>query len=265
MKGNWRAWLPAGLALWGGSLAFFLAPQHFSWGMLLAAWLWLVALCWSAGALHNLSPRQSGDLMPAGMAWTVWGALTLLLMRPRVDSGLFWWLGGLNVALALLWGLMRGRAAGEVGLAVWGGFAAPAWLYGLIRGGWHPWLLLLGLPLTLAILAALLAWGFATFSADQKQGRRTLVQVLGWQAAADLHHALLLAAFAFLGLDLAILGLPWRLLWPLFLVLPLAFYQMVQLRNITLGLKPLWDWLRAVGLAIPLALAYLLTVIFLIH
>ncbi len=265
MKRDPRAALPALLAVWGWALAVYLAPQSLSLPVVLLGWLWLAALCAAAWLLPSARTGGERALLWAGGAWTAWAALTLTLLRLRPWGAALWWLAGLNLALALLTGLPRRAFVQELALALWGGFAAPAWLYLLGRGDWHPWLLLLGLPLTLSLLAGQLAWGFSTFAADARQDRLTLVRRLGWPAAGSLHQVLLAAAFALLGFEVAFLGLPVRLFWPLFLALPLAGYQTWHLRNILAGLKPVWPLVQMAALALPLLLGYLLTVSLLLH
>ena len=76
-----------------------------------------------------------------------------------------------------------------------------------------------------------------------------------------LHHVLLLVAFGQLALY-SLLGIPLALLWPAFLAFPLALYQIFMLRNIALGVKPLWNVLIANGAAIFILTTYLLTLTF---
>jgi hypothetical protein len=116
-------------------------------------------------------------------------------------------------------------------------------------------------PVLLLALAWLLIENFPTFARDQKLGRQTLLTRLTWQRAIPLHHFLVGAAFLLFGLA-PMAGVPWGLIWPVFLVLPLAAVQVFWLHRIGQGGRTMWKFLLPLAagtFGLPL---YLLTLTF---
>jgi len=196
---------------------------------------------------------------------TLVAALTVVMLRLRVvapSSGLFL---GLVFLLLMAYSVPPMRLVnngfGELALAILFADFIPALAFLFQADEFHRLLPLVTFPLTLLAVAYLLALDFPTFASDQKYGRCTLLIRLTWPRAVLLHHALLLASYV-LFIAAPFFGFPWRLLWPVFLTLPLAAYQVFMLRNITLGVKPLWPILSANATAIFGLTAYLLTLTF---
>lgn len=196
---------------------------------------------------------------------TLVAALTVVMLRGRFitpSPGIF---------LALIFLLLMAYSVpplrlvnagfGEFALAILFADFIPVLAFTLQADEFHRLLPLVTFPLTLLAVAYLLALDFPTFASDQKYGRRTLLIRLTWPRAIPLHHALLLAAYV-LFVTAPFFGFPWRLLWPVFLTLPLAAYQIFMLRNIALGVKPLWSILSANAVAIFGLTAYLLALTF---
>ena len=150
---------------------------------------------------------------------------------------------------------------GEFALAVHVAMIAPALGFVLQAGAYHRLVGIISFPLTLLALAYFLILGFPTFSIDEKYDRRTLLRSMGWQRAVPLHHGLVLGAYALLASS-QLFGLAWGLIWPSLLTLPFAIFQIVQLRNISLGVKPVWNLLTVNALAVFGLTAYLLTFAF---
>ena len=196
---------------------------------------------------------------------TLVAASTVVMLRLRVvapSSGLFL---GLVFLLLMAYSVPPMRLVntgfGELALAILFADFIPALAFLFQADEFHRLLPLVTFPLTLLAVAYLLALDFPTFASDQKYGRCTLLIRLTWPRAVLLHHALLLASYV-LFIAAPFFGFPWRLLWPVFLTLPLAAYQVFMLRNITLGVKPLWPILSANATAIFGLTAYLLTLTF---
>jgi 1,4-dihydroxy-2-naphthoate octaprenyltransferase len=116
-------------------------------------------------------------------------------------------------------------------------------------------------PLTLLSLAYLLAFDFTTFAIDQKYERRTLLTSLTWQRAVPLHHIMIIIAYLIL-MTGSTVDVPFALIWPSLLTLPLAIYQIIMLRNIADGQKPNWTILIVNATAIFGVTTYLLTLTF---
>jgi 1,4-dihydroxy-2-naphthoate octaprenyltransferase len=113
----------------------------------------------------------------------------------------------------------------------------------------------------LLALAYFLILAFPTFLNDEKYDRRTLLRSMGWERAVPLHHGLVLGAYVLLG-SATFFGLAWGLIWPSLLTLPFAIFQIIQLRNISLGVKPVWNLLTVNAIAVFGLTAYLLTFAF---
>ncbi|MCJ7584546.1 MAG: prenyltransferase [Anaerolineales bacterium] len=204
-------------------------------------------------------------LQVSAAALTLVAASTVVMLRLRIitpSSGSFL---GLIFLLLMTYSVPPIRLVytgfGELALAILIADFIPGLAFLLQADEFHRLLPLVAFPLTLLAVANFLALDFLSFASDQKYGRRTLLIRLTWPRAVPLHHALLLAAYV-LFVAAPFFGFPWRLLWPVFLTLPLAAYQIFMLRNIALGVKPLWTILSINASAIFGLTAYLLTLSF---
>lgn len=109
----------------------------------------------------------------------------------------------------------------------------------LQAGTTHRLVAYISIPLVTLALACLISLDFPTYSADQFSGRQSMLVRLTWERAIPVHNALVIFTFLFF-LAASYLGIPFRVMWPVLLTVPLAVYQAVMLRNIALGLKPNW-------------------------
>jgi 1,4-dihydroxy-2-naphthoate octaprenyltransferase len=120
--------------------------------------------------------------------------------------------------------------------------------------------LLITLPLT--FLACLFRhYGFSVFASDTKYARNTFLTSLGWERVVPLHNLFVMLAYLFF-LSLPIFGLSLFLLWPAFLTLPFALFQIYQLRNISLGAPTNWTLLTVTALSVFGLTAYFLSLTF---
>lgn len=186
--------------------------------------------------------RQEGALSPAAMLFM--GLSLVILVSYAVPP------------LRLL-----DRGFGEFAISVHLAFISPALGFILQTGVFHRLVGIVSFPLTFLALAYFLVLDFPSFASDQKYDRRTLLRVMGWERAVPLHHFLLLAAYLLLA-SAYFFGVAWGLLWQAFLTFPFALFQVWQLRNISLGGRPVWRLLIVNALAIFGLTAYLLTFAF---
>lgn len=112
----------------------------------------------------------------------------------------------------------------------------------------HRLLAMTTFPLTLLMLAMLIAFNLRGFAADLKQSRHTLITRLGWERGMLLHNLLILFAFLLIGAA-PLLGFPARLFLPCLLVLPIGLYQIGLMRAIGEGAKPNWQALTLSAIA----------------
>jgi 1,4-dihydroxy-2-naphthoate octaprenyltransferase len=153
---------------------------------------------------------------------------------------------------------------GELLLSFLVAYLVPAFAFLFQVGEWHRLLSMAALPLTVLHLAMLLAMqlpGYTIYAADGKTGQRTLLVRMGWQSGMILHNILVLSAFLLLALA-AMLGFPWSITWPALLPLPLAVYQILQMRAIAGGAKPNWKALTIGAFALFASMVYLMTFAF---
>ena len=116
-------------------------------------------------------------------------------------------------------------------------------------------------PLTALALAYFLILNFVSFALDQKYQRGTMLRLFTWQRAVPLHHSLIVFAYAFLAIE-PLFGFSFDLIWPAFLTLPFAIFQIVQLRAIALGAPPNWTLLTSTALSVFGLTTYFLTLTF---
>ena len=116
-------------------------------------------------------------------------------------------------------------------------------------------------PITLLSLVFFLVMDFPRYGTDQKYGRQSLLLRLSWQRGITIHNYLLVVVFMLLAAA-PFFGIPLGVCWPPLLTLPLAIYQILMLRNISIGMAPNWNVLRVNGSALIGLAIYLLAFTF---
>jgi 1,4-dihydroxy-2-naphthoate octaprenyltransferase len=154
----------------------------------------------------------------------------------------------------------RNRGFGEFLLAAHLGYVIPSIAYLLQADETHRFLVL-SLPLTLLAFAYFIVMDFPAFASDTKFNRTTFLTRLGWERVVPLHHVFLLLAYVLLAVSPA-LGLSFSLIWPAFLTLPFALFQIYQLRNISMGAPTNWTLLTVTALSVFGLTTYFLTLTF---
>jgi 1,4-dihydroxy-2-naphthoate octaprenyltransferase len=168
----------------------------------------------------------------------------------------------LSLVLLLVYALppFRNRGFGEFILAVQLGYIFPSIGYLLQANETHRFLVLL-LPLTLLAFAYFIVLDFPTFASDQKYNRTTMLTRLGWERVVPLHHIFVFFAYVFFAVSPAV-GISLSLIWPAFLTLPFALFQIFQVRGISMGAPANWTLLTATALAVFGLTVYFLTLTF---
>lgn len=152
------------------------------------------------------------------------------------------------------------RGFGEFVLAVHIAYVIPSIAYILQTDETHRFLLI-SIPLTFLALAYFIVMNFPAFASDSKYNRGTLLTRLGWERAVPLHHLFLLLAYLFF-LASPVFGLSLSLLWPAFLTLPFALFQIFQLRSLAMGAPTHWTLLTVTALSVFGLTAYFLSLTF---
>jgi 1,4-dihydroxy-2-naphthoate octaprenyltransferase len=189
----------------------------------------------------------------------------LLYINSRLSvSALFFLLLSLILVLTYSIAPFRfvNRGFGEFVLAVHLAYVIPSIGYILQADAAHRFLLIT-IPLTFLAFAYFIVMAFPSFATDSKYSRGTLLTRLGWQRVVPLHHLFVLLAYLFfLVLASPTGGLSLSLLWPAFLTLPFALFQIFQLRNIALGAPANWNLLTVTALSVFGLTAYFLSLTF---
>jgi 1,4-dihydroxy-2-naphthoate polyprenyltransferase len=171
---------------------------------------------------------------------------------------------GLSLAIILIHSIppfrLANRGFGELMNAIHIAYIIPSIAFVFQAGDTHRFLAVT-LPLTFLAFAYFIARNFQSFAQDQKFRRVTFLTRLGWERVVPLHNIFLIFAYVFF-LAMIAFGLTLSLLWPAFLTLPFALYQIFQLRNISLGLPPNWKILNATALSVFGLTAYFLSLTF---
>ncbi len=153
------------------------------------------------------------------------------------------------------------RGFGEMIISMQIAYNVPSVAFLLQAGDHSPLLTILILPLTGLCLAYFLVLNFTTFQSDQKYERATLLRSLTWQRAVPFHRSLII--FSYLVFAFApLLGYSFNLIWPAFLTLPFAIFQIIQLRAIADGAPPNWRLLTSTALSVFGLTTYFLTLTF---
>lgn len=152
------------------------------------------------------------------------------------------------------------RGFGEFVLAAHIAYVIPSIGYILQSDETHRFLFL-SVPLTFLAFAYFIVMNFPTFASDTKYNRSTLLTRLGWERVIPLHHLFVSLAYLFF-LAGPVFGLSLSLLWPAFLTLPFALFQIVQLRNLSLGAPANWTLLTVTALSVFGLTAYFLSLTF---
>lgn len=168
----------------------------------------------------------------------------------------------LSLAIILAYSLppFRNRGFGEFLLAVHLAYIIPSLAYLLQADETHRFLVL-SIPLTFLAFAYFVVVDFPTFATDRKYNRTTFLTRLGWERVIPLHHSFVLTAYVIFAI-LPALGISLSLIWPAFLTLPFALFQIYQLRNISMGAPVNWTLLTVTALAVFGLTAYFLTLTF---
>lgn len=154
----------------------------------------------------------------------------------------------------------RNRGFGAFLLAAHIGYVIPSIAYLLQADETHRFLAV-SIPLTLLAFAYFIIMDFPAFASDRKFNRTSFLTRLGWEHVVPLHHIFLLFAYIFFAISPS-LGLSFSLIWPAFLTLPFALFQIYQLRNISMGAPTNWTLLTATALSVFGLTTYFLTLTF---
>ncbi len=146
---------------------------------------------------------------------------------------------------------------GELSTSILVANLVPIFAFVLQTGEMHRLLVMSTFPLTSLHLAMMIVFEFPDYLNDLKFEKLTLLVRVGWERGMVLHNILVLTAFLLLGLA-ATFGLPWAIVLPAFIPLPLGLLQIWQMRRIAAGGKPNWTTMAFTAVVLFGSVAYLL-------
>jgi 1,4-dihydroxy-2-naphthoate octaprenyltransferase len=153
------------------------------------------------------------------------------------------------------------RGFGELLLSIQIAYLIPVIAFVLQADEPNRLLTMLIIPLTTLALAYFLILNFTTFADDEKYQRGTMLRFLTWERAVPIHHSLIVFAYFIFALT-PFFGFSFNLIWPAFLTLPFAVFQIIQLQAISNGNPPNWKLLTSTSLAMFALTTYFLTLTF---
>lgn len=134
----------------------------------------------------------------------------------------------------------------------------PGLAYALQAGEMHRLLTLMVFPLYALVLACQMALSLEGYQDAESSPEKTLMIRLGWQKGMQFHDLLILSAYLLFG-GAALAGLPWALTWPAILSLPVGLFQIWQMRQISIGVRPQWKLLKWTAYGLAMISVYLLS------
>lgn len=115
----------------------------------------------------------------------------------------------------------------------------PALAFTIQSGELHSLLLLISVPLFFFLMAMFVSTGLTDYLHAMLGGEKNLVIMLGWKLAMVLHDWFVILGYALIGLAF-FQGLPWKIIWPTLVPLPVFIFTMYEIHKIRDGNKPRW-------------------------
>lgn len=156
---------------------------------------------------------------------------------------------------------LANRGLAELSTSIQIASLSPSLAFLFQYGSFHRILTIYTFPLLLLLVAYFLITNFRSYSADLKFERRSMLICLTWERAIPIHNLLIVVAYLFFAF-IPFFGIPFGLVWPALVTLPIAGYQVITLRNLGGGARPMWPIVIAAASAIFGLTTYLITLTF---
>ncbi len=134
----------------------------------------------------------------------------------------------------------------------------PALAFLLQMGAFHRLLTMGVFPLFLLNLAMILVLRLKRYRDDLARKRKTLLVRLGWVQGVFIHNLLVFSGFLLFGLSLLI-GMPFRIIGPVFIVIPAGFILIWYLSSLKDGAPVHWPLITLLSLVVFFLPVYLIT------
>lgn len=203
------------------------------------------------------------SFLQAGLvALTIGAVLTVMMSYSGRMDLLTFFLIGVALAAGLTYALPPtnfGRSAfGELITTLILAILTPGLAFAFQTGELHRLLTLLAFPFSAMVLASLMALSLENYRIPATFREANLMSLIGWQKGMRVHDILIFAAYLLFG-AVSFAGLPWALVWPALLSLPIGIFQVWQIRQISNGAKPNWRLLEWTAYGLTAVTAYLLS------
>lgn len=137
----------------------------------------------------------------------------------------------------------------------------PALAFFLQSDDLHSFLPLMVLGFVPAYLAYRILDQIARFGEDHRLEKVSFVTQTGWAKGMTFHNALILLTF-FLFALVSLIKIPWFLMWPVFLSLPIGLLEIWLMERVRAGGKPLWRVMKFASAMVFFLPVYLLAFAF---
>ena len=134
----------------------------------------------------------------------------------------------------------------------------PALAFILQTGAFHRLITLGVFPLFLLNLAMILILRLKRYQDDLTRKRKTLLVRLGWVQGVFIHNLLVFSGFLLFGLSL-FFGMPFRIIGPVFMVIPAGIFLIWYLSSLEDGAPVHWPLITLLSLVLFFLPAYLIT------
>jgi 1,4-dihydroxy-2-naphthoate octaprenyltransferase len=147
---------------------------------------------------------------------------------------------------------------GDLFLAFWTVFLIPAFAYSLQGSANLRLLFFILAPIFFLHLAMQLALELKSYKVFPGGEPRSFFDHFGWRIGIHSHNAFIIASFICVGFG-SIWGLPKFTFYIGLSMLPLGVFQIIQMRRILIGAKPLWNLIGLAAYSLFFLNSYLLT------
>lgn len=134
----------------------------------------------------------------------------------------------------------------------------PAFSFSLQSAELHRYIAMSSIPLAFFFLSMLIIFQFTSYASDCKHCQNTLLVRLGWQRGWHINNIFLILGYILLLLT-RFQGLPWAIVWPSLLPIPIALYQVLLMNQVVSGKKPRWGIIKLTSVALIVLTTYLIT------
>jgi 1,4-dihydroxy-2-naphthoate octaprenyltransferase len=197
--------------------------------------------------------RKNGQNLLAGLslmaAGSIFAYLLFLSAGSNTVSSLFL---GFIFLVVLLYAVPPAKLAyrgyGDLVLILLTANIIPAFAFTIQTGSMHSMIPMISLPLTAFLMAMVISTGLNGYLNAMISGEKSLVIMLGWKLAMELHDWVILLGYVLIGFAF-FRGFSWNLIWPEFLSLPFYLFSIYEIHRIKEGLKPRWQLLTFCGYA----------------